>query len=255
MDKNNSHAGRAVFYDKGRAEYPAAFYDWLYGELNISPNAVIADIGPATGKVTKGFLERGNPVYAVEPDEDMMRILQSRLGCYDNCTSIVNFAENTGIPSDAVDLVFCGNSYEWFERSKVIPEFKRILRSGGPNVVLCNLSEGDPGRQINKFRAHLNAATSAFTPPAMSRTPNTVAPFRPDCFTTREFIYDVYEDFDMLLNGSLSSALYSPLPQGSDFDAYRQLFKVSFDKYSRNGKIKCEFKLICMIGNVDDLAE
>jgi len=251
---SSSHAGRAEYYDKGRPTYPAAFYDYLYSELAIGPASVIADIGSATGRVTKGFLERGSRVYAVEPDKDMMRILQDNLNQYENCIPIMNSAESTGIPSDAVDLVFCGNAYEWFERNKAIPEFKRILRRDGRNVVISTL--GDPGRsrQVDQFFAHVKSIVGAFAPPAQKRAFNRTTPFRQGSFTTQEFIFDIDQTFEALLNGSLSSA-FGILPQGSDFDRYYQLFKEGFNEHSLDGKIQMEFKLTCMIGNADDLVE
>jgi len=94
----NTHANKAQSYDLGRPDYPVAFYDWLYGAFGLSRNAVIADIGAGTGKITKGFLERDNRVYAVEPDENMQRILASKLSSFSNCTVLGNCAENTGIP-------------------------------------------------------------------------------------------------------------------------------------------------------------
>ena len=78
----NTHAGKAENYDLGRPEHPEAFYDWLYGGFGLRPNAVIADIGAGTGKIARGFLERGGRVYAVEPDDDMRRIARERLRCF-----------------------------------------------------------------------------------------------------------------------------------------------------------------------------
>lgn len=122
----DSHALKSESYDIGRPIYPKAFYEFLYNEVGFEQNSVIADVGAGTGKVTRGFLDYGSKVYAIEPDNDMLKILKDKIGHYTNCIPLANTAENTCIESNIIDFIFCGNSYHWFERSKVIPEFKRI---------------------------------------------------------------------------------------------------------------------------------
>jgi len=39
----NTHAGKAERYEKGRPDYPEAFFDFLYGEGGFHENDVIAD--------------------------------------------------------------------------------------------------------------------------------------------------------------------------------------------------------------------
>jgi len=63
--------------------------------MYINPNSVIADIGAGTGKITKRFLEKGNKVFAVEPDKDMMRVLKNNLSKFSNLELIPT--ENTDI--------------------------------------------------------------------------------------------------------------------------------------------------------------
>ena len=219
----NTHAGKAQSYDLGRPAYPAAFYDWFYDMF--CREAVIADIGTGTGKVTQGFLERGSRVFAVEPDEDMRRILRTKLNGYANCTVLETCAEETGIPTGAVDLIFCGNSYHWFDRTQAVPEFKRILReSGRVNVVLANLGHG------------------AGSPP----------PFRDGAFEAKELEFTIYQDWDTFLNGMLSTS-FSPNPGDDCYVDYEQILRRFFDNHSRNELLKSEFRLCCTIGNVNDL--
>jgi len=226
MEPSNTHAGKAGSYDLGRPEYPAAFYDYLYGEFGLSSSTVIADIGAGPGKVTQGFLERGSRVYAVEPDADMRCILQERLNSFADCTVLGNCAEDTGIPTGCVDLIFCGNSYHWFDRARVVLEFKRILKPGtGANVVLAML---------------------------MDSRHNESPEFREGAFETKSLEFVKCQDWDTYLNGMLSASS-SPNPGDDRFEEYCQGKKQHFDRHSRNGKLKTKFKLSCMIGNVNDL--
>ena len=54
---------------------------------------------------------------------------------YPNYISFQKPAEATGIETNSVDRIFCGNAYQWFDRKQVVPEFRRILRAGGKIVV------------------------------------------------------------------------------------------------------------------------
>ena len=72
MVQINTHSNKAESYNIGRPNYPKSFFDYLYGDIDLSDKAIILDAGAGTGKVTKEFLKRGNSVYAIEPDKDMM---------------------------------------------------------------------------------------------------------------------------------------------------------------------------------------
>jgi SAM-dependent methyltransferase len=244
----NTHAGKAGSYDLGRPEYPAAFYDYLYGEFGLHANAVIADIGAGPGKIARGFLERGSRVYAVEPDDDMRRIAQERLGRFDGCTVLGNCAEETGIPTGSADLIFCVNSYYWFDRTRVVPEFKRILKSGeGANVVLAWL-RGSP-----KQSEELYESLGLLIKPMDGRHDES-PPFREGAFTGKEFNFTLFRDLTAFMNGMLSAS-FSLNPGDDGFEEYCQIIKRHFERYSRDEKLETKFKLTCMIGNVNALAE
>jgi SAM-dependent methyltransferase len=238
----NTHAFKAQSYDLGRPEYPQAFYDWLYGEFGLGQSAVIADIGCGTGKITKGFLERGNKAYAVEPDDDMRRIAQDKLSVFPGCTVLGNNAEDTGIPSVSIDLIFCGNSYMWFDRARVVPEFKRILKSNGVNVILAKL------HSINVQIEGL----PQYEQPGPSRQANTSPPFKAGAFETKEFEYTLHQDWTAFLNGCLSTS-FSPNPQNACFEKYCAVLRGYFDRHSQNETLETQFRLSCTIGSASDL--
>ena len=242
----NTHANKAQNYDLGRPAYPEAFYEYLYGEFGLGSSATIADIGCGPGKITQGFLEWGSQVYAVEPDEDMRGILRDRLSGCANCIVLGNCAEDTGIPTGAADLIFCGNSYYWFDRARVVPEFKRILKSGeGANVVLAWL-RGSPRK-----REELHEALGRYAKPMDSRH-NESPPFREGAFETKDFEFTLYQDLAALMNGILSASV-SLTPEDDCFEEYCQIIKRHFERYSKGGKLETKFKLTCMTGNVNDL--
>ena len=248
MQKANTHAGKAESYDLGRPAYPKAFYDYLYGAFGLTPDAVIADIGAGTGKITQGFAQRGNRVYAVEPDDDMRHIAQERLSRFESCTVLGNYAEDTGIPTGAADMIFCGNSYHWFDRARVIPEFKRILKSSeGANVILAWL-RGAP-RKIDELHESLKPYVKL-----MDGRHSELPPFKEGTFEAKAFEFTLYQDWNMLLNGLLSFS-GSPNPGDDCCEAYCQTIRRHFDRHGKDGKLETKFKLTCMTGNVKGLAD
>ena len=174
MEIKNTHANKAESYDIGRPSYPQAFFDYVYDELGLTQHAVIADIGAGTGKITKSFLERGNRVFAVEPDQDMMTILKRNLRQYPNCTSVEKTAEDTEISPNSIDFIFCGNAYNWFDRNRVIPEFKRIIKS---NTKYSNIMVATLGPDYDVHSVYADAFLEIdrkFAKPKPDRKPVTV---------------------------------------------------------------------------------
>jgi len=240
--RSDTHARKAINYDIGRPEYPREFFDWLYSALRPE---VIADIGCGPGKIMQGFARRGSKIYAVEPDPDMFAIAQNRLEQFENCVLLHNTAEETGIPSNSIDLIFCGNSYMWFDRPKAIAEFERILRPGGKNIIIARQT-CDSYIEDEYFEARQKLKKP------LKVQPNIAPPFREGKYITKEFRYVIYETFEQSLSVSLSTP-DSPDPEDSCYDEYCRCAKLYFDKHSHNGKLKTTMLVACQIGSVNDL--
>jgi len=243
---SNTHGGKAESYDIGRPEYPEAFFDFLYNEVGFNPNNVIADIGCGTGKVTKHFLERGNKVIAIEPDSDMRRIADKKLSKYPKYSSFQKTAEDTGIESNSIDRIFCGNSYYWFERGKVVPEFKRISRKNGSVVMSWVGSD-----IFIKYNSEFSEIYRKYSKPVFNKRYESPA-FLPETFIEKAFSYTVCQTIEEFLHGVLSE---SGLPVFGD-DTYEPCcneIKELFYKYSNNEKLETTFRLRCMVGNVENL--
>ncbi|MCY7375874.1 MAG: class I SAM-dependent methyltransferase [Pyrinomonadaceae bacterium] len=64
-------SNRVENYVKYRPTYPPEILSLFRTEMNLQTASTIADIGAGTGISAKIFLENGNPVFAVEPNEAM----------------------------------------------------------------------------------------------------------------------------------------------------------------------------------------
>lgn len=75
----NKFNGMGKVYAQFRPSYPQAFINYLVLKVGINPDAVLADIGSGTGKLTRQLLEIGSRVFAVEPNADMREIAERDL--------------------------------------------------------------------------------------------------------------------------------------------------------------------------------
>jgi len=72
-------------YRKYRPGYPPEVIPYLVENAGLTPHSVIADVGAGTGLLTQLFLEHGNPVYAVEPNQAMRAVADELLNGYAHC--------------------------------------------------------------------------------------------------------------------------------------------------------------------------
>jgi ubiquinone/menaquinone biosynthesis C-methylase UbiE len=125
----------AKYYDS-LPRFSSNIYDYFENELGIK-NAIVADIGAGTGRVTIDLLERGNKVYAVDPDENMRKICTQKCSSYkNNYISIKGNAVNTHIKDKSIDYVICSQSFHCFDEEKFKKECQRILKNKNNVIIL-----------------------------------------------------------------------------------------------------------------------
>lgn len=109
-DRVNRFCGRVKNYDRYRPDYPRQLLELLPSNVQFYSSSVVADIGAGTGKLTKIFLENGNKVYAIEPNEEMLEVCVRSYSGFSNFTSLPGHAEATLLKGNSVDLVTVGQA-------------------------------------------------------------------------------------------------------------------------------------------------
>ena len=132
---------KGELYAKFRPNYPADFFNYLYTNVGMTKNSVIADIGSGTGILSKHLLERCSKVYAVEPNEDMRKIAQNELQQFDKFVSVCATAENTSLDIKSVDFITVGQAFHWFDKPLFYNECKRILKDNGKIILVWNVRD------------------------------------------------------------------------------------------------------------------
>lgn len=143
-DPTRRFSDRVENYVRYRPGYPREVLELLRYECGLTPEAVVADVGSGTGILSRLFLQNGNRVLGVEPNEEMRRAGERLLGGYANFTSVPATAEATTLDDGSVDFVVAGQSFHWFDPGPAQAEFFCVLRSGGWVVLVWNArrSEG-----------------------------------------------------------------------------------------------------------------
>lgn len=125
-------------YIKFRPGYPESIIDFMQKHLGMNQDSIIADIGSGTGKLTKLFLEHGNPTYAVEPNQPMREAAEDILGHYPNFISIDGTSESSNLEHNQIDFIVAAQAFHWFNIPESRKEFLRILKPGGKVLLIWN---------------------------------------------------------------------------------------------------------------------
>lgn len=137
-DTVDRFSNRVANYVRYRPHYPLGVVEYLKVEIGLTPEAVIADIGCGTGISSELFLQNGNRVIGVEPNEKMLAAAIEYLGKHPWFRPVSGTAERTTLDDASVDLVVAGQAFHWFDQAATKAEFKRILKTGGHVVLIWN---------------------------------------------------------------------------------------------------------------------
>jgi SAM-dependent methyltransferase len=126
----------AADYGRHRAGFPARLFDILFRESKVRSGDRLLDLGTGTGTLARGFALRGCEVTALDPSRDLLEEAR-RLDREARVTIhyIEGRAEETGLPTNAFDVVTAGQCWHWFDRSRAAVEARRLLRLGGLLVI------------------------------------------------------------------------------------------------------------------------
>lgn len=122
-------------YERGRPGYPPELVDLV----GLPASATVVDLAAGTGKLTRVLASRFAHVIAVEPDENMRRLLVTHCP---EATVVAGTAEQIPLADASVDAVFAAQSFHWFDNERVLAEVVRVMRSAGALVVVWNVPTG-----------------------------------------------------------------------------------------------------------------
>ncbi|WP_035352211.1 class I SAM-dependent methyltransferase [Edaphobacter aggregans] len=137
-DHTERFSGRVADYERYRSRYPAQVIDVLVERCGLTLEHLVADIGAGTGMLAELFLQHGNAVVAVEPNDEMRAACERLAAAWPGLTVKEGTAEQTGLENASVDFITVGRAFHWFDLERTRPEFQRILKPGGWVVLVNN---------------------------------------------------------------------------------------------------------------------
>jgi len=141
-DRARSFESVAAEYEQHRPEYPEEALRWAAGQLGLAPGARVLDVGAGTGKLTRGLVESGFEVVAVEPGAPMLAQLRMVVP---GAEALEGPAEAIPLSDASVEAAFAGQAFHWFDRPRALPELHRVIAPAGGLVLLWNWwNERDP---------------------------------------------------------------------------------------------------------------
>lgn len=230
-------------YVRYRHRYPKEVVGAVQDVCGLRPEHLIADVGCGTGFLAEIFLQNGNRVIGIEPNEAMREAGSAYLSRYPKFSMRDGNAEETTLEDASVDLVMAGQAFHWFEPQKTRREFARVLRRGGWVVLVWNdrdVTSTAFSRAYEEFLrkfgvdyeevAHSHVAS-------MERLEQFFAP-KPVRLTTIESA----QEFDYEgLNGRLFSSSYIP-KSGPGYEEMMKELPGLFGAHAEDGRVKMKYE-------------
>ena len=249
QDSKERFTKRVDNYVKYRPGYPAEAMDCLLRECSLSQGAVVADIGAGTGKFTRGLLERGLTVYAVEPNDAMRGAMEEELAGFGEFHAVKAAAEETGLPDRSVDAVTAAQAFHWFDQARFKAECGRILRPGGRVALVWNRRETTPGF-MEGYSGIIKRLYDGYE--AGSAQEHITAAVFDDFFADykiHNFFWGEPHDFEGLWGRSLSNS-HAPGPGHPQYEPLRAALRALFEEYQEDGQVVFIYKTEVVIGHV-----
>lgn len=228
---------RVANYVKYRPDYPSEIVAYLSESCGLTRESIVADIGSGTGLSTRMFLENGNRVFGVEPNEAMRSAAEKYLSEFPWFISVDGTSDATTLNDHSVDLIVAAQAFHWFDPATAREEFKRILKPNGSAVLIWNERRLDADEFHIEYEALLlKYANDYGTVRHENIAESELTEFFQRSFYTKTVKNQQVFDFEGLKGRMLSSS-YMPNENSPHYDQVVKDLESIFAKHERNGRI------------------
>ena len=252
-DPRERFTDRVENYARYRPSYPPEILQLLAAECGLTPESVVADIGSGTGIMTKLFLENGNRVFAVEPNQAMREAAEKFLSAYPSAVSVSAEAEATSLDSESCDFVVAAQAFHWFDRYRARTEFLRILKPEGWVVLVWNTRQDEATPFMAAYEQLVRDYSADYSETNHRRVTEEVlrAFFARDEFESRTLYYNQALDF-AAAKGRLLSSSYAPLPGTAEYEPMLQSLRSLFDAHQADGMVQMAYQTEVYFGHLHE---
>jgi ubiquinone/menaquinone biosynthesis C-methylase UbiE len=172
-------------YSKYRDIYPASMYQKIY-DIGIGhKDQKILDYGTGTGVFPRAMYKYGAQFTGIDIAAEQIEYAK-KLSENMNIQYKVCSAESTGLNSNEYDIITSVQSFIYFDKEKVTPEIKRLLKNNGKMVVIWMAwlpYESKIAEETEKLVLKYNPKWNGY-----KRSNNDSLNFAPDIFETEKEI-------------------------------------------------------------------
>ncbi len=105
--------------------------------LNLDKRPLVVDFGTGSGNIIPFFVEKVYKFTAIEPSEEMVKMMRKEYGGYKNLNIILASADNTPLESTSYDIAITKFTLHHIkDAQKFFSEVKRILKHKGQFVII-----------------------------------------------------------------------------------------------------------------------
>lgn len=248
----NRFSTRVANYVKYRPGYPNLLIDFFKQETILSDSSIVADIGSGTGLSAQLFVNNGNKIFGVEPNEEMRLAGENSFKNNSNFISINGTAEQTTLSNQSVDLIIAGQAFHWFDKEKCKTEFKRILKPGGTVALIWNDRRTEGCEFLKYYEEFIYRFATDYAEVNHKNIDETVFNtfFGKGNYQLKTFDNYQYFDFEGL-KGRILSSSYMPDETSERFpDMIKALLEL-FETFNQNGKVTIEYDTTVYYGKLN----
>jgi ubiquinone/menaquinone biosynthesis C-methylase UbiE len=243
---------RVEDYVKYRPHYSPEVAQALQQACGLRPEHVIADVGCGTGMLAKIFLENGNRVIGVEPNQEMRRGGEDYLAGYPKFSMVEGSAEATTLDDRSIDFVAAGQAFHWFRPDETRLEFARVLKPGGWAVLVWHDRNVDSAPFLRAYEAFIRRHAIDYEQVAHKYLASYAALerfFAPDKMQLIQQHNQQRLDFDGL-RGRLLSSSYIP-KSGERYAAMTRELPDLFSAHAIDGQVVLQYDTKIYFGHLD----
>lgn len=241
MNSVSRFSSRVENYAKYRPGYLPEVIEVLKSACGLTAESIIADIGSGTGLLSELFLNNGNLVFGVEPNELMREKAEKLLKASVHFRSVAATAENTTLPDGSIDFITAGQAFHWFDRKATKQEFVRILKPEGWVVLVWNARRLDSTAFLSDYESLLLRYSPDYPVVRHENIEEGIAGFfAPQ--PMKSATLDNVQRFDFEgLKGRLCSSSYAPEVGNPNFERMLKELKGIFEAHNENGVVNFEY--------------
>ena len=250
MDNTKRFSNRVENYVRYRPHYPTEIISFLKTKIAFAPHLTVADVGSGTGISSEIFLQNGNTVYAVEPNEEMRKAAEKVFHDNKSFISVNATAEATTLTDNSIDLIVAGQAFHWFDTIQCKKEFQRIAAPGAYLVLMWNEWKMESGFQKAYEKVLLDFAPDYENVGCRNADEEALTEFfSPFPYFKHAFHNTQFFDFESL-KGRLLSSSYAPLESDSTYEPMMTKLRQIFEEFSKDSQIEFEYSCKIYYGKI-----